>query len=75
MLILNNFTFKINHYVNDTIITFNTEQLPVNRHYNVVVDASNAAGSTLSPPFPISMYKDSDFVHKLNSCLQVHMTF
>ena len=29
-------------------ITFRTEQLSVNRHYNVTVRASNSAGSTTS---------------------------
>ena len=29
-------------------ITFTTEQLRVNRHYNVTVRASNSAGSTTS---------------------------
>ena len=60
-------TFTVDH-VNNTMIT----QFPVNRHYNVTVNASNSAGSTLSPPFTISKY--SDFVHELTimkSCLYV----
>ena len=40
--------------IDSILFTFNTEQLTLNRHYNVTVNASNVAGSTLSPPITIS---------------------
>ena len=37
------------------LFIFKTKLLAMNHHYNVTVDVSNAAGSTVSPPFTISM--------------------
>ena len=51
--------------VSDSLVlfTFNTEQLAMNHLYKVTVNASNAAGSTLSPPITIS--KESEFLFEL----------
>lgn len=41
--------------ISNTMLTFSTERLlNRNHHYNVTVNASNNAGSVLSPPFTIS---------------------
>ena len=36
------------------LFSLNAELLAMNHHYSVIIDASNAAGSTVSPPFTIS---------------------
>ena len=40
--------------IGENAITFTSEQLTDNRNYSVTVNATNAAGSTSSPPITIS---------------------